>query len=98
MKLLERIRKAIASGKVEYWENRPQHLTRADLDEVFLVVPRTYLSSKWRQEKAAEGNTAWTEKITSTRVSFRSLALVVPGFCILSFFLEKGRPARGAGY
>jgi len=39
MKLLERIRNAIASGKVKYWENRPQHLTRADFDEVFSGTP-----------------------------------------------------------
>ena len=35
MRLLERIKRAIAAGKVEYWEGRPQNLSRAELDAAF---------------------------------------------------------------
>lgn len=33
MRLIERIKRAIASGKVEYWETRPENLPRSDFDE-----------------------------------------------------------------
>ena len=35
MRLMERMSNAIAAGKVEYWEQRPENLPRADLNEAF---------------------------------------------------------------
>ena len=39
MKLLERVKKAIAVGKVEFWETRPENLSRSEFDEVFSGDP-----------------------------------------------------------
>ena len=39
VKLLERITKAIAAGKVEFWQNRPENLSRAEFEEVFSREP-----------------------------------------------------------
>jgi hypothetical protein len=90
MRLIERIKNAIAAGKVEYWGERPENLPRADLDEAFQRNPElTEFQRKERESGDGTYGLTGEDYVYSGKVIAKAFGKI-KNFYMKFFFLEKG--------
>jgi hypothetical protein len=97
MRLLERIKRAFAAGKVEYWEARPQNLSRAELDAAFDRDPDlSKLQRKLRESGDGVHGLDGEDHVYAGNVTVSAMGKA-KSFYLKLFFWKKNDPVGEQG-